>query len=244
MWSQKAVHPVSARVTLQKPDKLQLNAMNILVIGGNRGIGLELCRQYAARGDRVIATCRNAPGPLGESGARILHGIDVVSAQGIQKLQSELEKTPVHLLIHNAGILSRENLDDLDFDRVQQQFIVNTLGPLRVIHALHGHLPGKSRIGIVSSRMGSIGDNTSGGMYGYRISKAAVNAAGVSLARDLEPLDIAVALLHPGLVATDMTGGRGIPPSKAASGLIGVMDRLTLANTGRFWHAEGYELPW
>ncbi len=218
--------------------------MNILIIGGNRGIGLELCRQYATRGARVLATCRNAPGLLRESGAEILDGVDVSSARGIRKLQSGLGKTPLHLLIHNAGKLTRENLDDMDFDRIENQFIVNTLGPLRVIHALYDHLLPKSRIGIVSSRMGSLGDNTSGGMYGYRISKAAVNAAGVSLARDLEPMKIAVALLHPGLVATDMTGGRGIPPSKAASGLIEVMDQLTLANTGRFWHAEGYELPW
>lgn len=218
--------------------------MNILIIGGNRGIGLELCRQYAARGTRVIATCRNAPGLLCESEVRIIDGVDVASANGIRKLQSELGKIKLHLLIHNAGILTRENLDDMDFDRIEKQFIVNTLGPLRVIHALYYNLPSKSKIGIMSSRMGSLDDNASGDMYGYRISKAAVNAAGVNLARDLKPMEIAVALLHPGLVATDMTGGKGIPPSKAASGIIEVMDKLTPATTGRFWHAEGYELPW
>ena len=99
-------------------------------------------------------------------------------------------------------------------------------------------------MGIVTSRMGSIGDNTSGGYYGYRASKAAVNMVGKSLARDLHGHGIAVALIHPGMVATEMTAGQGIPPEKAAKGIIQRMDALDLDSSGSFWHAEGYELPW
>jgi NAD(P)-dependent dehydrogenase (short-subunit alcohol dehydrogenase family) len=99
-------------------------------------------------------------------------------------------------------------------------------------------------VAIVTSRMGSIADNGSGGYYGYRASKVAVNMIGKSLARDLEGRGVAVALLHPGMVATETTGGQGIEPAQAARGLIDRIDQLTLETTGRFWHAEGYELPW
>ena len=92
--------------------------------------------------------------------------------------------------------------------------------------------------------MGSIEDNTSGGRYGYRISKAGVNALGKSLSVDLAPREIAVALLHPGMVATEMTGRQGIEPARAAAGIIAIMDDLDLSKTGGFFHAEGYSLPW
>jgi NAD(P)-dependent dehydrogenase (short-subunit alcohol dehydrogenase family) len=113
-----------------------------------------------------------------------------------------------------------------------------------VTAALLPNLSSGSKIGIVTSRMGSIDDNTSGGHYGYRMSKVAVNMAGMSLSRDLADDGIAVGLLHPGMVATDMTGGRGIPAEQAARGLIQRMDALSLSNTGSFWHAEGMQLPW
>ncbi len=118
------------------------------------------------------------------------------------------------------------------------------MGPLRVTHALIANLSQGSKVGIVTSRMGSIDDNSSGGYYGYRMSKAAANMAGVSLARDLEDRGIAVGLLHPGMVATEMTGNNGVPVSQAAAGLILRMDQLNLENTGSFWHAEGELLPW
>ena len=118
------------------------------------------------------------------------------------------------------------------------------MGPLRAIHALQQNMAAGTKIGLLSSRMGSLADNGSGGMYGYRISKAGVNALGVSLAKDLEERNISVALLHPGLVATEMTGRNGIEPAQAAQGLIERMDHLTLESSGKFWHAEGYELPW
>ncbi len=124
------------------------------------------------------------------------------------------------------------------------QYRVNTLGPLRVTEALRDNLAAGSKIAIVTSRVGSIADNSSGGYYGYRASKTAVNQVGTNLMHDLKPLGIAVGLLHPGLVATEMTGGQGISPAKSASGLIQRIDELSMENTGGFWHAEGYELPW
>jgi NAD(P)-dependent dehydrogenase (short-subunit alcohol dehydrogenase family) len=217
---------------------------NTLIIGGSRGIGLELCREYVKRGDRVITTCRNQAGNLADLEVQVISGVDVSRAEDVDNLKRELQDIHIDTLIHSAGILSRESLDDLDFDRIEQQLQVNTLGPLRVIHALQGNLAEGSKIGIISSRMGSMDDNGSGGMYGYRISKAAVNMAGVSLARDLEGRGIAVAILHPGMVATDMTGGKGVAVEDSARGLIERMDQLELKNTGTFWHAEGYELPW
>ena len=159
-------------------------------------------------------------------------------------MANSLAGRPIDVLINNAGILSSEPLSDLDLSRVQRQFEVNTLGPLLVSQALLPNLSAGSKLIIITSRMGSVEDNTSGGYYGYRMSKAAVNMAGMSLARDLEERRIAVALLHPGMVATDMTGGNGVPPELSAAGLIKRMNALTLTDSGSFWHAEGERLPW
>ena len=122
---------------------------------------------------------------------------------------------------------------------------INALGPLRCVTAFRNRLEKGAKVGLITSRMGSIADNTSGGMYGYRMSKAALNMAGVSLAHDLKPRGIAVALLHPGHVQTDMVGHTGnVTPDEAAKGLIGRMDALTLSNSGTFWHQNGERLPW
>ncbi len=160
-------------------------------------------------------------------------------------MRPALSKRSVDLLINNAGVLSPEGLDALDFDAVRRQFEVNTLGPLRVTKALLPNLAKGAKIGIVTSRMGSIADNGSGGYYGYRISKAGVNAAGVSLARDLSGRGISVVLLHPGYVKTGMTGNRGtIEPKDSAAGLIARIDALGPATSGHFFHMDGSELPW
>jgi NAD(P)-dependent dehydrogenase (short-subunit alcohol dehydrogenase family) len=217
----------------------------VLVTGANRGIGLELVRLLVSRGDKVIAACRSVSGELSGLGVTVEEGVDVTSEDSVAHLVRRLEGQPIDLLINNAGILSRENLSAMDFGAIRLQFEVNAMGPLRVSHALLPQMGPGSKIGIVSSRMGSIEDNTSGGQYGYRMSKVAVNMAGVSLAHDLKERGIAVALLHPGFVKTEMTGGRGLVSAQAAAvGLMDRLDGLNMANSGTFWHANGDVLPW
>ncbi len=140
--------------------------------------------------------------------------------------------------------MRHDRFGSIDYDTMLEQYRVNTLGPLRVTEALADNLREGSKVAIVTSRVGSIADNGSGGNWGYRASKTAVNMIGTNLMHELKPRGIAVALLHPGLVATTMTGGTGIPPADSAAGLIARIDELSLGNTGSFWHAEGYELPW
>lgn len=216
-----------------------------VITGANRGIGLELARQSTARGDDVIAVCRKAGTELESLGVRVESGIDVSMQADVDDLAARLSDTSIDTLISNAGILSRQSLDDLDFDGIRRQFEVNSLGPLRVIAALRPQLKDGAKVAIVTSRMGSIADNTSGGHYGYRMSKCAVNMAGVSLARDLKDRDISVILLHPGYVDTDMTNHSGnVAPADAAAGLLQRIDELTLSSSGVFRHANGEELPW
>lgn len=216
-----------------------------VITGANRGIGLELARQSAARGDDVIAVCRKTSTELGNLGVRVESGIDVSVQKDVDDLAARLSDTSIDILISNAGVLSRQSLDDLDFNEVRRQFEVNSLGPLRVTAALRPQLKDGAKVAIVTSRMGSIADNTSGGHYGYRMSKCAVNMAGVSLARDLKDRDISVILLHPGYVDTDMTNHSGnVAPADAAAGLLQRIDELTLNSSGVFRHANGEELPW
>lgn len=216
----------------------------ILITGTNKGIGLQLCSQLSERGDEVIALCRTASPELKALGIRIIEGIDVGDTASVGKLKEELGDQHLDVLLNNAGILLGDTFGSLDYDQMMEQYRVNTLGPLMVTEALAGNLSGGSKVAIVSSRVGSIDDNGSGGMYGYRASKTAVNQLGTNLKYELAPRNIAVILLHPGLVATEMTGGQGITPEQAASGLIQRIDDLTLETSGTFWHAEGYQLPW
>jgi NAD(P)-dependent dehydrogenase (short-subunit alcohol dehydrogenase family) len=216
-----------------------------VISGANRGIGLEICRQLRARGDDVIALCRRASAELEALDLRVELGVDVSDDDSIAALARRLADIDIDVLLNNAGILSDEPLDALNFDQLRRQFEVNALGPLRLTAALRDRLGRGAKVGIVTSRMGSMTDNSSGGRYGYRMSKAAVNAAGVSLARDLAPAGVAVALLHPGYVRTDMTGGQGlVDVAEAAAGLLARLDELELASSGGFWHANGERLPW
>lgn len=215
-----------------------------LITGANKGIGLQICTQLNARGDDVIAICRTPSPELSELGVRIIDGIDVGDAESVARLKSELSGQTIDVLINNAGILRGDAFGSLDYDDMLEQYRVNTLGPLRVTEALVDNLKDGSKVAIVTSRVGSIEDNGSGGYYGYRASKTAVNQIGTNLKHELKPRGIAVALLHPGLVATEMTGGQGISPSESAQGLIARIDELSIENSGGFWHAEGYPLPW
>ena len=216
----------------------------VLVTGCNRGIGLQLCKQFAARGDDVIGVCRTPSAELEQLGVRIIQGIDVGRDDAMPGLKAALSDEPIDVLVNNAGILIGDRFGELDYDTLLEQYRVNTLGPLRVTEALAGNLRQGAKIVIVTSRVGSIEDNASGGNYGYRASKTAVNQIGTNLKHEFEPKGVAVGLLHPGLVATEMTGGTGITPADSARGLIERIDSLNMTNTGSFWHAEGYELPW
>jgi NAD(P)-dependent dehydrogenase (short-subunit alcohol dehydrogenase family) len=219
-----------------------------LITGANRGIGLALVRHLTGRGEQVIAVCRQSTPDLDKTGARVESGIDVTDDVALQSLVQRLGGVRLDTVVLNAGILRNESLDKLDadaFDGIREQFEANTLGPLRVARALIDRLGKGSKIGIITSRMGSMADNASGGYYGYRASKAAVNAVGRSLAMDLKPREIGVFLLHPGYVASDMTGGSGdVSTDESAAGLVARLDELTLAQTGTFWHANGQALPW
>lgn len=197
-----------------------------------------------ARGDDVIAACRSASDDLAQLGVRIIENVDVSDGDSIKHLEDTLGEQRIDILVNGAGILREDKLGELDYDEMTEQFRVNTLGPLRVTEALLDNLRKGSKVIIITSRVGSIKDNSSGGYYGYRASKTAVNQVGMNLKHELLPRGVAVALLHPGLVATDMTGGRGVDPKESARGLIQRIDELNLDNSGSFWHAEGYALPW
>lgn len=220
---------------------------SFLVTGANRGIGLELCRQLTARDDEVFAVCREASPELEALGVTLYAGIDVTDPEAVERLALDLDCIDLDVLVLNAGIYERAGFDELGepaYEDMRRMFEVNSIAPLRLAHALVDCLYEGSKIAVVTSLMGSMGDNSSGGSYGYRMSKAAVNAAGVSLARDLEPRGIAVGLLHPGMVATDMTGGQGISTEESARGLLARIAELGPENTGRLWHQDGRELPW
>ncbi len=217
---------------------------NVLVTGSNKGLGLELCRQLAARGDTVIAACRRSSPELKALDVEVIEGIDVGDEASVRSLVERLEGRTIDLLVNNAGMMSVQSLSDLDFPEIFKQFEVNTLGPLRVTHGLLPSLHRGSKVAILTSLMGSMTDNSSGGSYGYRISKAGANMAGRSLAHDLRSRGVAVVLLHPGLVATEMTGGRGISTFESVEGLLGRIESLTLDDSGSFWHADGRRLPW
>ena len=216
----------------------------VLITGCNRGIGLQLCTRFAQRGDDVIAVCRKSNADLDALPVRVVSDIDVGDGACMPLLKDAIGDQTIDVLLNNAGILHGDSLDNLDYDAMELQFRINTLGPLRITEALLDNLVSGSKVIIISSRVGSIEDNSSGGYYGYRASKTAVNQIGMNLKHDLEPRGIAVALLHPGLVATEMTGGQGITPQESAEGLINRIDDLSLETSGSFWHAEGYPLPW
>lgn len=215
-----------------------------VVTGANRGIGLEYCRQLSSRGDRVIAVCREPSDELQGLGVQIEAGIDITADADVEELAKRLQGTTVDVLINNAGIIERVTLDALDFDSIRRQFEVNALGPLRVTSRLLPLLTSGSKVVLMTSRMGSIEDNTSGNSYGYRMSKVAMSMMGKSLSLDLKSQGIAVAILHPGLVQTRMTGFSGITTEESVTGLLQRVDELELSNTGTFWHAKGDVLPW
>ena len=217
-----------------------------VVTGANRGIGLALTTLLKKKGHAVLAACRNSSPELDALGVEVVAGIDVSDDEGIARLRAAVGDRNVDVLINNAGILVwGDSLASLDIEGIRRQFEVNALAPLRVTQALRPSLRKGSKVAFITSRMGSIADNSSGGAYGYRMSKAALNMAAKSLAEDLKGDGIAVIILHPGMVKTDMIRGHGqVEPADAAAGLVARIDALSVANTGGFWHQNGEALPW
>lgn len=217
----------------------------VVITGGNRGIGLALVKCYLSQGYDVVATCRQSNQVLDNSGAQVVAGVDVSDSASLIHLVQALGSRKVDILINNAGVLDSETLGSIDYEALARQININSMGPIRVTETLLDHLSLDAKVGLITSRMGSISDNSSGGYYGYRMSKAALNAAGVSLARDLSARGISVAILHPGFVQTEMVDfGGDISADEAAQRLALRISELNLENSGTFWHSNGEVLPW
>jgi len=225
----------------------------VLITGADRGIGAALCVAYAARGDSVLAVClQDGAGLHGLNHIDIIPHVDVTDEGSVAGLVTKVGAHRLDVLINNAGIVIEQRFGAFDYSVFQREYAVNALGPLRVTEALRPQLGPGSKIAIITSRVGSLGDNGSGGLYGYRMSKAAANMAGINLAHELRPFGISVICLHPGSVRTAMTESLGDQstvsslnaPATAAEGLLAQIDELDLDTTGRFRHANGELLPW
>lgn len=228
----------------------------LLITGANRGLGLEFTRQYAAAGWRVLACCR-VPQEATElqalanavQGRVTLHALDVAELTTIDELARQLRGTPIDLIINNAGIYPDRHggFGHIDYDAWMMAFLVNTMAPMKITEAFISNLElGKGKtVATVSSKMGSLDDNTSGGCYLYRSSKAAVNMVVKSLSLDLAPRGIRAVVLHPGWVLTDMGGPNAlITPEKSIAGMRQVLDRLTDEDSGHFISFDGTEVAW
>jgi NAD(P)-dependent dehydrogenase (short-subunit alcohol dehydrogenase family) len=223
----------------------------ILITGASRGLGLEFVRQYAADGERVIAACRH---PESATGLRGIKGdvravaLDIADAGSIHALADTLGTEPIDILINNAGVYGKaQSLGKMDYAAWEDVFRVNTIGPMHLTDALLPRIVAGQRklIVAITSQMGSIDDNTSGGYYAYRSSKAGLNAVVKSLSVDLKPRGIAAVVLHPGWVKTDMGGANAPLEAKdSVAGMRSVIGKLSIKDSGRFFDYHGKELPW
>ena len=227
----------------------------LLITGANRGIGLELVKQYADSGWIIHACCRNpgnadALNSLAKNNASItVHTLDICNSNQIHELKTTLGNTPIDILFNNAGIYGQNNayFGNTDVTQWLNCFEVNTVAPMKVSEALVGNVASSELkiIATMSSKMGSMADNGSGGSYVYRSSKAALNAAMVSAAIDLKPKGIKVAILHPGWVKTDMGGPNAeITVEECVNQLRNTLDNLTLETSGTFFEIDGSVIPW
>ncbi len=224
----------------------------VLVTGANRGIGLEFVRQYAADGYKVIATCRD---PKDAKDLDRVNGdvtvlpLEVTSAESVEALAKALDKQPIDILLNNAGAyLDRGvGLGEFDYAKWAESFDINVLGPMRLAERLVSQVAKSKRklMVFITSQMGSIADNTGGGSYAYRSSKAALNAAVKSLSIDLKPREIGCLLLHPGWVRTDMGGKNAtLEVRDAVSGMRRVIEGFEPAEGIAFLRYNGETVPW
>lgn len=219
----------------------------IVITGANRGIGLELVKRYREQGHQVFALCRQSSAELEQTGAHVLSGVEVTDWKALKASAKKVEGS-VDLLICNAGIFLSENFEQLmagDFSSIEKQFQVNTLGPLKTLMSFLPQLNKGAQIAMITSRMGSIEDNTSGGYYGYRLSKGALNNLCQSLSFDLTPRSFTIGVFHPGWVQTEMTGRTGdLTPEASSKLLVQRISELNEKTNMNFWHPNGEILPW
>jgi NAD(P)-dependent dehydrogenase (short-subunit alcohol dehydrogenase family) len=222
--------------------------MKAIVTGANRGIGLELVKGLLGKGCEVTALCRQSSEELKGLNVQIIEGVDITQVETLQITFDKLKGSSFDLLINNAGKWTNESFGELSesgIKSIRDAMEINAYAPLRVTEILLPLLKAGSKIAFTTSRMGSISDNNSGGRYGYRMSKAALNMAAKSLSVDLKAQKIAVAILHPGYVKTRMTDFQGlITAEESAAGLIKRIEELNLETTGSFWHSSGEKLDW
>jgi NAD(P)-dependent dehydrogenase (short-subunit alcohol dehydrogenase family) len=229
----------------------------LLITGANRGIGLEFCRQYAADGWRVLA-CSRYPeksdelNKLASGNPELIkvHALDVADHVEIDRLGQILADESIDLLINNAGIYpdsDKSGFGHTDYTEWIQAFRINTMAPLKMAETFSAQMArGKQKaIVTISSKMGSIADNSGGGSYLYRSSKAAANMVVKSLAIDLKPFGITAVVFHPGWVKTDMGGPNAmISPEQSVSGMRQVINKLEPADSGKFFAYDGQVIPW
>jgi NAD(P)-dependent dehydrogenase (short-subunit alcohol dehydrogenase family) len=225
---------------------------SLLISGANRGLGLEFTKQYAAAGWRIYAACRDperATALKGLGPKVSVHRLEVGEKDSLDALALDLQSVPLDLVIANAGVSGPRGMSPemVDRDSWLETLAINTIAPLALAGSFKRNLEkgqGKKVVAI-SSRLGSIEANTSGGLYVYRSSKAALNAAWRSLALDWRGAGLICVVLHPGWVATDMGGaGADLQPPESVTGMRQVIDGLTLDSSGRFFDYAGAELPW
>lgn len=236
----------------------ETTAPTVLITGANRGIGLELARQYAARGWQVIATARkpaeaNALGDIARAHANLsIETLDVADSASIDSLGVKLAGRPIDLLIHNAGIsggVPAQMLGRMDYDVLRQVLEVNTIGPMHLSEKLLPNIraSAQKKIVLLGTSEASFGHIDAGRLYWYRASKAAAHMLMLNLAYDLKGRQVAVGVINPGPVDTDMMKGVRMPlqpPAEAVAKVIGIIDRMTVDTTGKFWDYNGGQLPW
>ena len=230
-----------------------MSAYSVLVTGANRGLGLEFTKQYAADGWNVLACCRDpqqasALQAIANANKNVeILALDVANFAQIDALALQLKDRAIDVLINNAGVYPSSRFGSVDYDAWAEGFRVNSMAPLKMAEAFVQQLASSQlkKIATLTSKMGSIDDNTSGESYSYRASKTAVNMVMKSLSIDLKSYGISVVTLHPGWVQTDM-GGRNalISAQTSVTGLRQVIDKLSLSNTGEFIAYDNKQIAW
>jgi NAD(P)-dependent dehydrogenase (short-subunit alcohol dehydrogenase family) len=230
-----------------------MSAYQVLITGANRGLGLEFTKQYAADGWNVLACCRAAQSAsalqsIANANKNVqIFDLDVANFAQIDALALQLKDQAIDVLINNAGVYPASSFGNVDYNAWAEGFKVNSMAPLKMAEAFVQHVTRSQlkKIATLTSKMGSIDDNTSGESYSYRASKTAVNMVMKSLSIDLKPYGISVVTLHPGWVQTDMGGSNAlISAQTSVTGLRNVIEHLSIENTGKFIAFDGKEIAW